>query len=75
VAAIVIFSTGLLDITAPLIALAIPLLDTGLSIVRRFLCHQPIFGADRGHILHIEANAFLLAWVAGIASTFPPTEA
>jgi UDP-GlcNAc:undecaprenyl-phosphate GlcNAc-1-phosphate transferase len=39
-----------LGLTAPLIALAIPLLDTGLSIVRRFLRHQPIFGADRGHI-------------------------
>jgi UDP-GlcNAc:undecaprenyl-phosphate GlcNAc-1-phosphate transferase len=38
--------------TAPLLALSIPLLDTGLSIVRRFLRHQPIFGADRGHIHH-----------------------
>jgi UDP-GlcNAc:undecaprenyl-phosphate GlcNAc-1-phosphate transferase len=32
--------------------MAIPLLDAGLSIVRRFLRHQPIFGADRGHIHH-----------------------
>jgi UDP-GlcNAc:undecaprenyl-phosphate GlcNAc-1-phosphate transferase len=38
--------------TAPLIALSIPLLDTGLAIVRRYLRRQPIFGADRGHIHH-----------------------
>jgi len=38
--------------TAPLMALAIPLLDTGLSVVRRFLRGQPLFGADRGHIHH-----------------------
>jgi UDP-GlcNAc:undecaprenyl-phosphate GlcNAc-1-phosphate transferase len=45
-------SATLLGMTAPLMAVAIPLLDTGLSIVRRFLRHQPIFGADRGHIHH-----------------------
>jgi UDP-GlcNAc:undecaprenyl-phosphate GlcNAc-1-phosphate transferase len=45
-------SATILGMTAPLIALSIPLLDTGLSIVRRFLRHQPIFGADRGHIHH-----------------------
>ncbi|MBL0161925.1 MAG: undecaprenyl/decaprenyl-phosphate alpha-N-acetylglucosaminyl 1-phosphate transferase [Bryobacterales bacterium] len=45
-------SATLLGMTAPLMALAIPLLDTGLSIVRRFLRQQPIFGADRGHIHH-----------------------
>jgi UDP-GlcNAc:undecaprenyl-phosphate GlcNAc-1-phosphate transferase len=42
----------LLGMTAPLIALAIPLLDTALAIARRFLRRQPIFGADRGHIHH-----------------------
>src|ERR1019366_2819356 len=41
-----------LGMTAPLIALAIPLLDTALAIARRFLRGQPIFGADRGHIHH-----------------------
>jgi UDP-GlcNAc:undecaprenyl-phosphate GlcNAc-1-phosphate transferase len=45
-------SVTLLGLTAPLMAVSIPLLDTGLSIVRRFLRHQPIFGADRGHIHH-----------------------
>jgi UDP-GlcNAc:undecaprenyl-phosphate GlcNAc-1-phosphate transferase len=45
-------SATLLGMTAPLIALSIPLLDTGLAIVRRFLRRQPIFGADCGHIHH-----------------------
>src|ERR1700687_4335849 len=38
--------------TAPMMALAIPLLDTSLAIVRRFLRQKPIFTADRGHIHH-----------------------
>lgn len=42
----------ILGITAPLMAFAVPLLDTCLAIVRRFLRLQPIFGADRGHIHH-----------------------
>lgn len=45
-------STTILGMTAPLMALAIPLLDTALAIARRFLRRQPIFGADRGHIHH-----------------------
>jgi len=45
-------SATILGMTAPLIALSIPLLDTGLAIVRRFLRCQSIFGADRGHIHH-----------------------
>src|ERR1017187_6151141 len=45
-------SATILGMTAPLMALGIPILDTGLSIVRRFLRHQPIFGADRDHIHH-----------------------
>jgi len=46
-------SATLLGMTAPLMALAIPLMDTGLSIIRRFLRGQPIFGADRRHIHHL----------------------
>jgi UDP-GlcNAc:undecaprenyl-phosphate GlcNAc-1-phosphate transferase len=42
----------ILGMTAPLLALGIPLIDAGLSVVRRFLRHQPIFGADRDHIHH-----------------------
>jgi UDP-GlcNAc:undecaprenyl-phosphate GlcNAc-1-phosphate transferase len=45
-------SVTLLGMTAPLIALSIPLLDVLLCIGRRFLRDQPIFGADRGHIHH-----------------------
>jgi len=45
-------SATLLGMTAPLIALAIPLLDTALAIARRYLRRQPVFGADRGHIHH-----------------------
>ena len=42
----------ILGMTAPLLALFIPILDTCLSIGRRFLRHQPIFGADGDHIHH-----------------------
>jgi UDP-GlcNAc:undecaprenyl-phosphate GlcNAc-1-phosphate transferase len=45
-------STTLFGVTAPLVALSVPLLDVGLSVVRRFLCRQPIFGADHSHIHH-----------------------
>ena len=45
-------SATLLGITAPLMALSIPLLDTALAVARRFLRQKPIFGADRGHIHH-----------------------
>jgi UDP-GlcNAc:undecaprenyl-phosphate GlcNAc-1-phosphate transferase len=37
---------------APLAALSIPLLDTGLSVARRFVTARPVFGADHGHIHH-----------------------
>ncbi|MEO7653299.1 MAG: MraY family glycosyltransferase [Bryobacteraceae bacterium] len=45
-------SATLLAMTAPLMALAIPILDVCLSILRRYICRRPIFGADRGHIHH-----------------------
>lgn len=45
-------SATFLGMTAPLMALAVPLLDTTLAIARRFLRQQPIFGADRGHVHH-----------------------
>jgi len=45
-------STTLLGLTAPLIVLAIPLLDIGLAVVRRLLRGQPVFTADNGHIHH-----------------------
>jgi UDP-GlcNAc:undecaprenyl-phosphate GlcNAc-1-phosphate transferase len=45
-------SATILGMTAPLMALAVPILDVVLSILRRFLRGQPIFTADRGHIHH-----------------------
>lgn len=45
-------SATVLGMTAPLMLLAIPLMDTALAIVRRYLRNQPLFGADRGHIHH-----------------------
>jgi UDP-GlcNAc:undecaprenyl-phosphate GlcNAc-1-phosphate transferase len=45
-------SATLLSMTAPLMALSIPLLDTGVAIARRFIRRQPIFGADRNHVHH-----------------------
>ena len=45
-------SATVLGMTAPLIALAIPLLDTTLSVARRFLRGRPIFEGDRRHIHH-----------------------
>jgi UDP-GlcNAc:undecaprenyl-phosphate/decaprenyl-phosphate GlcNAc-1-phosphate transferase len=45
-------SATVIGLTAPMMAMAIPLLDVTLSVARRFIRNQPIFGADRGHIHH-----------------------
>lgn len=71
-------SATLLGLTAPLMALAIPLLDTILSVMRRFLRNQPIFGGDRNHIHHRLLDrglsprgvALLLYAGSGIAAVF-----
>jgi UDP-GlcNAc:undecaprenyl-phosphate GlcNAc-1-phosphate transferase len=42
----------MLGLAAPAMALALPLLEVALSIVRRFLRNEPIFLGDRGHIHH-----------------------
>jgi UDP-GlcNAc:undecaprenyl-phosphate GlcNAc-1-phosphate transferase len=71
-------SATLLGITAPMIALSIPLLDLALSIVRRFLRRQPIFRADRDHIHHRLLNrgltprrvTLLLYGASGLAACF-----
>lgn len=39
-------------IAIPLLALAVPMLDLGLAIIRRRLRKRHIFAADRGHIHH-----------------------
>jgi UDP-GlcNAc:undecaprenyl-phosphate/decaprenyl-phosphate GlcNAc-1-phosphate transferase len=74
-------SATLLGMTAPLMALAIPLLDAGLSVIRRFLRHQPIFGADSGHIHHMllargltaRKAALLLYGICGIGAALSLT--
>jgi len=45
-------SATLLGMTAPLMAVSIPLIDVGLAVARRLIRRQPIFSADRGHIHH-----------------------
>jgi len=45
-------SATALSMTAPVLALAVPLLDAGVSIVRRLLRNQPVFRADRRHMHH-----------------------
>jgi UDP-GlcNAc:undecaprenyl-phosphate GlcNAc-1-phosphate transferase len=42
----------ILGMTAPLMALAIPLLDMAVAIGRRFLSRKPLFQGDRNHIHH-----------------------
>ena len=46
-------SGSLVGMAAPMMALALPLLDVGLSISRRYLRSVPIFQPDRGHIHHM----------------------
>lgn len=45
-------STTMLSMTAPLLALLVPLLDASIAVARRFINNQPIFIADRLHIHH-----------------------
>ncbi|MCC6482134.1 MAG: undecaprenyl/decaprenyl-phosphate alpha-N-acetylglucosaminyl 1-phosphate transferase [Sphingomonadaceae bacterium] len=71
-------SATVLGMTAPLMALAIPLLEVVVSIVRRFLRKQPIFQADREHIHHrLLAQGFtqrravlILYGMCGLAALF-----
>jgi UDP-GlcNAc:undecaprenyl-phosphate GlcNAc-1-phosphate transferase len=70
-------SATIVGMTAPLMALAIPLLDTTLALARRFLRHQPLFAGDRAHIHHRLLDhgltprrvALLLYGACGIAAT------
>jgi UDP-GlcNAc:undecaprenyl-phosphate/decaprenyl-phosphate GlcNAc-1-phosphate transferase len=45
-------SATILGMTAPLMALSIPIVDLCLSIVRRFLRRKPVMRGDRDHIHH-----------------------
>lgn len=71
-------SATLLGMTAPVMALAVPLVDTGLAVVRRYLRGQPIFTADRGHIHHrlqdlglsVRTSTFVIYGVGTAAALF-----
>jgi UDP-GlcNAc:undecaprenyl-phosphate GlcNAc-1-phosphate transferase len=45
-------STTIVGLSTPLLVFAVPLLDAGMSIFRRFLNNKRIFGADSEHIHH-----------------------
>jgi UDP-GlcNAc:undecaprenyl-phosphate GlcNAc-1-phosphate transferase len=45
-------SSTLLAIVVPFVAFGLPLLDTSLTVVRRFLSGRPLFVADGDHIHH-----------------------
>jgi UDP-GlcNAc:undecaprenyl-phosphate GlcNAc-1-phosphate transferase len=45
-------SSTLLALVVPFVAFGLPLMDTALSVVRRFLNVRPVFGADQDHIHH-----------------------
>ncbi|MEM6336677.1 MAG: MraY family glycosyltransferase, partial [Bacteroidota bacterium] len=47
---------SLLALTVPVIAMGLPLIDTALAVVRRFLSGKPMFVADRDHIHHRTVN-------------------
>jgi UDP-GlcNAc:undecaprenyl-phosphate GlcNAc-1-phosphate transferase len=63
---------------APAVVLSVPLLDVGLSIVRRAVGRRPIFSADLGHVHHRLLNrkmttrraVFALYLMCGIVAVF-----
>jgi len=46
-------STAAFSIAVPVVALGLPILDTGLTIARRFVRGSPLFSPDGGHIHHV----------------------
>ncbi len=46
-------ATSLVGMTAPLMVIALPLIDVCLAVGRRFLRNVPLFQGDRGHIHHM----------------------
>lgn len=45
-------ASATVSLAVPLLALGVPIIDTLLAMVRRFLERRPIFSPDRGHIHH-----------------------
>jgi UDP-GlcNAc:undecaprenyl-phosphate GlcNAc-1-phosphate transferase len=71
-------SGAILDMAGPLMVLALPLVDVGLSIGRRLLRGVPVFKGDRGHIHHMilargfkpRTAALILYFVCFVAAFF-----
>ncbi len=69
-------TTQLWGLAAPLMVIALPLIDVGLSIGRRFIRQVPLFQGDRGHIHHMvlglgfstRGAAFVLYGVCGVGA-------
>jgi len=45
-------ASAAVSIAVPIVALGVPIIDTLLAMIRRFLERRPIFSPDRGHIHH-----------------------
>lgn len=45
-------SPTMVAVAIPIVSFGLPILETALSVVRRFLSGQPLFNADRQHIHH-----------------------
>ena len=45
-------SSTAVAVAIPIVSFGLPILETGISLVRRFLSGQPLFAADRHHIHH-----------------------
>lgn len=71
-------TTTMVGLTAPLMVMAVPLFDTAMAVIRRYLRNKPIFGADRDHVHHRllalgfspRGVAFVLYGACGLASAF-----
>jgi UDP-GlcNAc:undecaprenyl-phosphate/decaprenyl-phosphate GlcNAc-1-phosphate transferase len=72
-----------LGMLAPVMALALPVTDVALAVIRRFLREQPLFSGDRGHIHHKllamgfkpKGVALILYGVCAIAATLSLVQA
>lgn len=45
-------SPTIIAVAIPVVSFGLPILETTISVIRRFVSGQPIFGADREHIHH-----------------------
>src|SRR5436305_1412390 len=45
-------SSTIVAVAIPIVSFGLPILETLISVLRRFMSGQPVFAADRGHIHH-----------------------